>query len=151
MHPPLRVPRTPSGIDQIRTMRHLLVTAVALTLVAGIPTVASAADVYDGYSKIGTVTANSSGRYDVKAGYSKVGDVRRSGAQFSVYSGYKKVGYVKRSGSQFLIYSGYSKVGYVRHSGSTWKVYEDYSSVGGIRGSTTGGPAGGAALLLILG
>jgi hypothetical protein len=39
----------------------------------------------------------------------------------------------------------------VKRSGSVWKIYEGYSSVGQVKGATTGGPAGGAALLLILG
>ena len=63
------------------------------------------------------------------------------------------MGYVKRSfGGRWDIYSGYSKVGYVKRSfGSKWHVYEGYSSVGEVRGSTTGGHAGSAALLLLLG
>ena len=34
---------------------------------------------------------------------------------------------------------------------SRWTIYEGYQRIGEVRGTTTGGPAGGAALLLLIG
>jgi hypothetical protein len=121
---------------RIKLLACLLV--VALGLVAA--PAARAADVYEDYTKIGSVTRSYGDRFNVRN-------------RWNAYEGYRSIGYVKRSyGGRWDIYSGYSKVGYVKRSyGSRWNVYESYSKVGEVRGPITGGPAGGAALLLLLG
>jgi hypothetical protein len=127
--------------------------ALVLGAIAGllVPSNALAANVYEDYTKVGSVNRAYGDRYDVKAGYSTIGNVRRSGTRWNVYEGYSRVGYVKRSyGARFDIYSGYTKVGYVKRSGSRWDIHESYSKIGYVDGGT-GAPAGGAALLLLLG
>jgi hypothetical protein len=47
--------------------RLLLIALVVLSLLV-IPAVASAADVYEGYSRVGSVTASYGGKYDIKQG-----------------------------------------------------------------------------------
>jgi hypothetical protein len=68
-----------------------------------------------------------------------------------VYEGYLKVGYAKRSyGGRWDLYSGYSKVGSIRTGSGRWEVSQGYSRVGYVKGGP-GGPAAGAALLLLVG
>ena len=128
---------------------------LALAVCGGlfVPSNALAATVYEDYSSVGSVNRTYGDRYDVKADYSRIGYVKRSyGERWDAYEGYRKVGYVKRSyGGRFDIYSGYRKVGFVKRSyGGRFDIYEGYRKVGYVNGGT-GGPAGGAALLLLLG
>lgn len=131
-------------------MKQLMTLSIVIGAFAA-PTSALGATVYEDYARVGSVDRAYGDRYDVKADYTKIGDVRRSGSRWNVYESYSRVGYVKRAyGARFDIFSGYSKVGYVKRSGSRWNIYEGYSRVGYVSGGT-GGPAGGAALLLVLG
>jgi hypothetical protein len=129
----------------------IAVSGVVLASLIGGSAVASAADVYSGYSRVGAVDPGYGGRYDVKQGYSKVGYVKASyGGRWDVYSGYSKVGYVKASyGGRWEIYSGYSKVGYVKASyGGRWDIYSGYSRSGYVKGGPAAAAAGAALLLL---
>jgi hypothetical protein len=134
--------------------KHLAVLLVVISAaVVCVPSVASAADVYESYGKIGRVTASYGGRYNVYEGYQKVGYVKASyGGRWDVYEGYRKLGYVKSSyGGRWNIYEGYSNVGYAKRSYSSgWDIYSGYSKVGRVSGGS-GGPAAGAALLLLVG
>jgi hypothetical protein len=118
------------------------------------PAAASAADVYAGYSKIGSVTASYGGRYDVKVGYSRVGYVKAGySGRWDVYESYNRVASVKRGygSGRWDIYEGYSRVGYVKRTYSgRWAIYEGYRKVGEVRGGP-GAAAAGAAYLLLLG
>lgn len=129
--------------------RTFVVAALALMLV---PALASAADVYEGSSRVGKVNASYGGRYDISSGYSKVGYTKASyGGRWDVYEGSSKIGYVKRSyGGRWDLYSGSSKVGYIKQSTGRWEAYQSYSRVGYVKGGA-GGPAAGAALLLLVG
>ena len=131
---------------------RLLVVGLALLSLLLVPSVASAADVYEGYARVGSVNPSYSGRYDIKLGYSKAGYVKASYAgRWDVYEGYSKVGYVTRSyGGRWDLYSGYSKVGSLRPGSGRWDAYQGYSRVGYVKGGA-GGPAAGAALLLLVG
>jgi hypothetical protein len=128
----------------------LAIGVVALSALAA-PALASAADVYAGYSRIGSVRASYGGRYDVSQGYQRVGYVKASfGGRWDVYDGYTHVGYVKASyGGRWDMYSGYSHVGYAKAGyGGRWDVYFGYTSAGSVRGGP-GAAAAGAALLLL--
>jgi hypothetical protein len=88
----------------------ILAAIVGMFVIAPI---ASAADVYEGYSRVGSVTATSGGKYAIKVGYANAGSTKPS-------------------------------------YGGKWDVYEGYSSIGSVKGGP-GGPAAGAALLLLVG
>jgi hypothetical protein len=136
---------------RVAAMRKVLLGALLALLL--VPASAPAATVYEGYSRVGSVTSSYGGRYNVYAGYSRVGYVSRSyGGRWNVYEGYSRVGYVTPSyGGRWNIYSGYSRSGYVSRSyGGRWNIYSGYSRAGYVQGGT-GGPAAGAALLLIVG
>jgi hypothetical protein len=59
---------------------------------------------------------------------------------------------VKRSyGGRWDLYEGSYKVGYAKPSyGGRWDAYQGYSKAGYVKGGA-GGPAAGAALLLLVG
>ena len=94
---------------RLRILGCLLVVAVGLILAPA----ARAANVYEDYSKVGSVARSYGDRFTVKADYSSIGYVKRSyGNRWNVYESYSRIGYVKRSyGGRWDIYSGYSKVG----------------------------------------
>jgi hypothetical protein len=78
-------------------MRLLICVGVVLLSLIAAPA-ALAADVYEDYSRIGSVTRSYGDRYNVKAGYSSVGYVKRSyGSRWNVYESYSRIGYVRRS------------------------------------------------------
>jgi hypothetical protein len=126
--------------------------ALAALAVMLVPALANAADVYEGSSRVGTVNASYGGRYDISSGSSKVGYTKASyGGRWDVYEGSSKIGYTKRSyGGRWDLYSGSSKVGYIKQSAGRWEAYQSYSRVGYVKGGA-GGPAAGAALLLLVG
>jgi hypothetical protein len=65
--------------------------------------------------------------------------------------GYSKIGYARRSyGGRGDLYEGYHKVGYITPSSGRWLASQRYSKVGYVKGGA-GGPAAGAALLLLVG
>jgi len=71
-------------------------SAIVLAPLIGGAAVASASDVYSGYSGVGSVRPAYGGRYDIKQGYSRVGYVKASyGGRWDVYEGYSKVGYIR--------------------------------------------------------
>ena len=113
-------------------------------------TPAVAANVYAGFTRVGSVTRSGS-RYNVYERFSRVGYVSSTfGGRWNVYAGFSKVGYVSRSfGNRWNIYEGFSKVGYASLSGTRWNVYEDFSKVGYVDGGP-GSAAAGAALVLLL-
>lgn len=85
--------------------------------------------------------------------YARVGRVASSGSKYDIfYPDYSKAGWVSSSGGKWNIYSAsYSKLGWVTNSGSRRNIYNaSYSKVGWVDGGP-GGPAAGAALLLLLG
>lgn len=136
-----------------RKVLLLLAAIVAMLFAVQLATgsTAQAANVYEGYKKVGSVDYSYSGKYNVKAGYSTIGYAKSSySGRWDVYRSYSRVGYVKPSYSgKYDIYLGYSKVGYISPSGSRWNVYRGYSKVGYVNGGP-GGPAAGAALLLLM-
>jgi hypothetical protein len=80
----------------MRSFKLVLATIAASLAVLGAPAAASAADVYSGYDKVGSVSPSSGGRYDIKQDYTRVGYVKAAyGGRWDVYEGYTKVGYVK--------------------------------------------------------
>lgn len=133
-------------------MKRLLGLVSMLALLQVAPAIA--ANVYDSsYSKVGRVTSSGS-KYNVYyPDYSKAGWTSPSGSKFNIYwTDYSKAGWASASGSKWNIYNtSYSKVGWVSRSGSKWNVYDtSYSKVGWVDGGR-GGPAAGAAFLLLLG
>jgi hypothetical protein len=139
------------GISEMK--RWIAVLVITASAFAAVPAIASAADVYEGYSRVGSVSANYSGRYTIRQGYYQAGYTTPSyGGRWDVYEGYSKIGYVTRSyGGRWDIYEGYSRVGYIQPSyGGRWNVYQGYSRVGYVNGGT-GGPAAAAGLLLLVG
>ena len=104
-------------------MKRCVALVLVVLTAAALAGASQAADVYAGYSKVGSATAGYGGRYDVSAGYRKVGYLSASyGGRWDVYSGYRKIGYVTASsGGRWDVYSGYRKVGYVNaSSGGRW-------------------------------
>lgn len=142
-------PHLPVGLrTSVASFIALLAFAFAFQMVAGES--AHAANVYEGYSKVGSVNSSYGGKYDIKSGYSKIGAKHSYGSKWNVYRGYSRVGYVQSSyGGKYNIYEGYSRVGYIRSSGSKWYVYRGYSKVGYVSGGP-GAPAAAAGLLLLM-
>ena len=80
-------------------MKHRLVLPLLPILAVLLaPALASAADVYEGYKRIGKVEAAPGARYDISFGYSRVGSTKTaSGGRWNVDEGYSRIGYVRRS------------------------------------------------------
>lgn len=142
-------------IGGMRPLKLWAALAVIVGLVWAPPAQARRATVYEGsYDRVGKLTGSGDSWTVYQGSYTRIGKVQRSGSSWVVYAGsYDRVGKVSCSASQCTVYEGsYDRVGKVKRQGSTWVVYEgSYTRVGNVSdaGVSGGGPAGGAALLLL--
>src|SRR4051794_31045319 len=100
----------PSASKEIYVKKRLVTSLVLAVLACTlVPSLATAADVYESYTKVGRVTISDSGRYDVYESYHKIGYVKSGySGRWDVYQGYSKAGYVKPGYSgRWDIYEGY--------------------------------------------
>jgi hypothetical protein len=156
----------------VRSQALVASVAVALVLAASAES-ASGAIVYRGTARTGSVTAVSLARWDIfryRLGAStRIGYVARvpgaAGLRWNVYRGTSFAGYVARGpvgSGRWVLFRLAREVGYVRLVAGRWWAYRrrsappGYTRVGYVaarppeRPLALPGPAGGAALLLLI-
>jgi hypothetical protein len=140
----------------------LSVSIVGLVLAVGWTTNAFGkallhAKVYDDVHAVGAVSEINKNTYRVTREIGgRVFDlgkvIRVSDTRWRVHEGHEAVGYVLKTGDRWLVYAQTSEAGHVqRTSKDRWTVHEPGAVAGSVRGNVAGGPAAGAALVLLLG